>query len=69
LAGALGRPLWVLLPFAADWRWTRDAGRSPWYPSARLYRELRPGDWDDVMARVAKDLADKDWAGKDAAAV
>jgi tetratricopeptide (TPR) repeat protein len=60
LAGALGRPLWVLLPFSADWRWTRDADRSPWYPSASLYREPRPGDWDDVMARVAKDLADKD---------
>ncbi len=62
LAGALGRPLWVLLPFAADWRWTKDAGRSPWYPSARLYREPQPGDWDDVMARVAKDLAAKDFA-------
>jgi hypothetical protein len=57
LAGALGRPLWVLLPFSADWRWTKDADRSPWYPSARLYREARPGDWDGVMARVAQDLA------------
>jgi tetratricopeptide (TPR) repeat protein len=57
LAGALGRPLWVLLPFSADWRWTKDSDRSPWYPSARLYREPRPGDWDDVVARVARDLA------------
>jgi tetratricopeptide (TPR) repeat protein/ADP-heptose:LPS heptosyltransferase len=57
LAGALGRPLWMLLPFAADWRWTKDADRSPWYPSARLYRQPRPGDWDDVVARVARDLA------------
>jgi len=69
LAGALGRPLWVLLPFSADWRWTRDAGRSPWYPSARLYREPRPGDWDDVVARAAKDLGDKDWAAEEMAAV
>jgi hypothetical protein len=57
LAGALGRPLWVLLPFSADWRWTKDSDRSPWYPSARLYREARPGGWDDVIARVARDLA------------
>jgi ADP-heptose:LPS heptosyltransferase len=64
LAGALGRPLWVLLPFSADWRWTKDADHSPWYPSARLYRESRPGDWDDVMGRVAKDLADKDQVTK-----
>jgi tetratricopeptide (TPR) repeat protein len=69
LAGALGRPLWVLLPFSADWRWTRDAGRSPWYPSARLYREPRPADWDDVVVRVARDLADMDWTAKDLAAV
>jgi tetratricopeptide (TPR) repeat protein len=60
LAGALGRPLWLLLPFSADWRWTRDADRSPWYPSARLYREPRAGDWDDVIARVARDLAARD---------
>ena len=57
LAGALGRPLWVLVPFSADWRWTRDADKSPWYPSARLYREQRAGDWDEVVARVAGDLA------------
>jgi len=57
LAGALGRPLWVLLPFSADWRWTKDSERSPWYPAARLYREPQPGDWDDVVARVARDLA------------
>jgi tetratricopeptide (TPR) repeat protein len=56
LAGALGRPLWMLLPFASDWRWTAAADRSPWYPSARLYRQPRPGDWDSVVARVASDL-------------
>ncbi|MGH8781602.1 tetratricopeptide repeat protein [Paraburkholderia sp.] len=58
LAGALGRPLWLMLPFAADWRWfTRDA-RSPWYPSARLVRQSRPGQWDDVVATVAQALRD-----------
>ncbi len=57
LAGALGRPLWALLPFSADWRWTKDSDRSPWYPAARLYRQPRPGDWDDVVARVARDVA------------
>jgi tetratricopeptide (TPR) repeat protein len=56
LAGALGRPLWILLPFASDWRWTADGGRSPWYPQARLYRQPRPGDWDGVVARVLADL-------------
>jgi tetratricopeptide (TPR) repeat protein len=57
LAGALGRPVWILLPFAADWRWLSDRTDSPWYPTARLYRQERPGDWDGVLARVAGDLA------------
>jgi ADP-heptose:LPS heptosyltransferase len=56
LAGALGRPVWLLLPLSADWRWTADADRSPWYPSARLFRQERPGDWDGVLARVAAEL-------------
>jgi len=56
LAGALGRPLWVLLPFSADWRWTAAGERSPWYPSARLFRQPQPGDWDSVVNDVLKDL-------------
>jgi tetratricopeptide (TPR) repeat protein len=56
LAGALGRPVWLLLPFASDWRWTAASDRSPWYPSARLFRQPQPGDWDSVVARVAGDL-------------
>jgi len=56
LAGALGRPLWVLLPFSSDWRWTAAAERSPWYPAARLYRQPQPDDWASVIARVAADL-------------
>ena len=51
LAGALGRPLWVLLPFAPDWRWTL-SDASPWYPAARLFRQPALGDWDDPLARV-----------------
>jgi len=57
LAGALGRPVWVLLCYAADWRWLSERDDSPWYPSMRLYRQKTPGRWDDVIARVRKDLA------------
>jgi tetratricopeptide (TPR) repeat protein len=56
LAGALGRPLWVLLAYNADWRWLEDRDDSPWYPSARLYRQAAIGDWNGVAARVAEDL-------------
>ncbi|MBX6329988.1 MAG: tetratricopeptide repeat protein [Pseudolabrys sp.] len=58
LAGAMGRPLWVLLPFSCDWRWTAREERTPWYPQARLFRQRAPGDWQDVVARVAAALAD-----------
>ncbi|HEV2334701.1 MAG TPA: tetratricopeptide repeat protein, partial [Stellaceae bacterium] len=57
LAGALGRPVWVLLPFAADWRWMVGRDDSPWYPSMRLFRQTRPSDWDGVVARVRRALA------------
>ncbi len=52
LAGALGKPLWVLVPFVPDWRWLLDREDSPWYPTARLFRQKQSGDWADVMARV-----------------
>jgi tetratricopeptide (TPR) repeat protein len=59
LVGALGRPLWLLLAYNADWRWLEDRDDSPWYPSARLYRQSAPGDWDEVAARVGEELRRK----------
>jgi hypothetical protein len=56
LAGAMGRPLWMLLPFAPDWRWTLAGEASPWYPTARLFRQTVLGDWDAVIAKVNAEL-------------
>ena len=56
LAGAMGRPLWLLLPFWPDWRWTLDGERSPWYPDARLFRQGVDGNWDPVIARLLSEL-------------
>ncbi|MGE0372020.1 MAG: tetratricopeptide repeat protein [Gammaproteobacteria bacterium] len=56
LAGALGKPTWILLPYTPDWRWLLDREDSPWYPGARLFRQPRPGDWDSVIQRVAGEL-------------
>lgn len=57
LAGALGKPLWIMLPFAADWRWFTNTDRSPWYPSARLIRQPSPGHWAPVVDEVARALS------------
>jgi Tfp pilus assembly protein PilF len=57
LAGALGRPTAVALAHSADWRWLLARDDSPWYPSLRLYRQPRPGDWTSVFRRIASDLA------------
>ncbi len=56
LAGALGRPTWVLLKHAPDWRWLTGRDDSPWYPTFRLYRQPRTGDWASVVQVVARDL-------------
>jgi tetratricopeptide (TPR) repeat protein len=59
LAGALGVPVWVVLPFAADWRWLCGRQDSPWYPTMRLFRQGEPGDWPGVFQRVASALLDE----------
>ncbi len=56
LAGALGVPVWTLLPAAADWRWMEEREDTPWYPTMRLFRQSEPGRWGDVIARVAQQL-------------
>ena len=56
LAGALNAKLWVMLPFAADWRWFAGTDESPWYPRARLVRQPRPGAWAEVVEAIARDL-------------
>ena len=57
LAGALGRPVWILLPFSAEWRYGRDDARLDWYTSARLFRQRAPLDWQPVLAELACALA------------
>ena len=56
LAGALGKPTWVLLPFAADWRWLLDREDTPWYPNTRLFRQRVAGNWPEVIDRIANEL-------------
>lgn len=56
LAGTLGIPVWTMLRRDADWRWMQDRSDSPWYPTARLYRQEIEGDWDAPLERVAADL-------------
>jgi Flp pilus assembly protein TadD len=57
LAAAIGRPTWVLLPFAPDWRWLLGRDDSPWYPGVRLFRQPALGDWDEVLRRVNEAIA------------
>jgi tetratricopeptide (TPR) repeat protein len=57
LAGALGKPVWILNRFDTCWRWLLDRADSPWYPTARLYRQISAGDWNPVVQQVAMDLA------------
>jgi hypothetical protein len=56
LAGALGRPVWTMVPFSPDWRWLTARDDTPWYPTMRLYRQPHEKDWGSVMRRVAEDL-------------
>jgi hypothetical protein len=52
----MGRPVWILLPFSPDWRWALAGESSPWYPTARLFRQPSLGDWDSVIERVRREL-------------
>jgi ADP-heptose:LPS heptosyltransferase len=57
LAGALGRPTWILLPYVADWRWLLGREDSPWYPTVRLFRQSETKDYAGVIERVRTELA------------
>lgn len=59
LAGAMARPVWVLLPYAPDWRWMLHRDDSPWYPSMTLFRQTSPGDWNEVFTRIRQALIRK----------
>jgi len=57
LAGALGKPVWLLIAYSPDWRWMLDRDDSPWYPTMKLFRQKSPGDWPEVISRVASELS------------
>jgi hypothetical protein len=57
LAGALGRPVWTMLPALPDWRWLLGREDTPWYPSMRLFRQAQAGEWEEVVARIAAGVA------------
>jgi hypothetical protein len=59
LAGALGVPAWVLLPEVASWRWLEQQGTSIWYPCARLYRQCRSGNWENLFERIQHELLNR----------
>lgn len=63
IAGALGTPVWVLLPFACEWRWMRDFEDTPWYPKSRLFRQNIAGDWEEVFERLFSALKEAVDAG------
>ncbi|HTT47593.1 MAG TPA: tetratricopeptide repeat protein [Pseudolabrys sp.] len=56
LAGTLNKPVWLMLPFASEWRWLRETESTPWYPSMRIFRQRRRGDWPELVARMRAEL-------------
>jgi hypothetical protein len=65
LAGAMNAPVWILLAKASDWRWLLDRDNSPWYPSARLFRQRQAGDWKEVVHRVSEELRKRVTSGEE----
>jgi uncharacterized protein (TIGR03032 family) len=61
MAGALGKKAWTLLSHVADWRWTLEGETTPWYPTMRLFRQTRPGDWTGVIEQVGETLSKEQW--------
>ncbi len=59
LAGAMAKPVWILLPHLSDWRWMQEIETTPWYPTARLFRQTEPEDWPGVLGRVLAELEQK----------
>jgi ADP-heptose:LPS heptosyltransferase len=57
LAGALGKPVWILNRYDSCWRWLRGRSDSPWYPSAKIYQQSEPGNWGSVLDQVKVDLS------------
>ena len=64
LAGALGRPTWILLPYTPDYRWLLDRDDSPWYPTVRLFRQTETREYESVLDRVRTELLAMISAGK-----
>jgi tetratricopeptide (TPR) repeat protein len=64
LAGAMAKPVWVLLPHLSDWRWMQQIETTPWYPTARLFRQIALGNWDEVIKRVINQLSEFRSAGQ-----
>ena len=64
VAGAIGKPVWVMLPYAPDWRWLRERSDTPWYPHMRLWRPPAPKDWDSLIATVTEALKAGEWKTK-----
>jgi len=59
LAGALNKPVWMFLPYAPDCRWYFKRTDTPWYPTMKLYRQSKPGNWDTIIKKITVDLEKK----------
>ena len=57
LAATLQRPTWLMLPFASEWRWLLETEQTPWYPTMRIFRQHRPGDWAELVSRMTQELS------------